>query len=48
MELVLNYWVLKRQSRNGLPLLRRLQSGMQSQRTVQPVSLSGFCFGKFH
>ncbi|XP_023685954.1 bromodomain-containing protein 1 isoform X1 [Paramormyrops kingsleyae] len=36
MELVLNYWVLKRQSRNGLPLLRRLQSGMQSQRTVQP------------
>uniref|UniRef100_A0A8C9U0A0 Bromodomain containing 1 n=1 Tax=Scleropages formosus TaxID=113540 RepID=A0A8C9U0A0_SCLFO len=32
-ELVLSYWALKRQSRNGVPLLRRLQSTLQSQRS---------------
>lgn len=38
VELVLNYWTLKRQSRNGLPLIRRLHSSLQSQKTAQPVS----------
>ncbi|KAM7366998.1 hypothetical protein PAMP_014928 [Pampus punctatissimus] len=36
VELVLNYWTLKRQSRNGLPLIRRLQSSLQSQKNAQP------------
>ncbi|XP_029350631.1 bromodomain-containing protein 1 isoform X2 [Echeneis naucrates] len=36
VELVLNYWTLKRQSRNGLPLIRRLQTSLQSQKNVQP------------
>ncbi|XP_033882458.2 bromodomain-containing protein 1 [Acipenser ruthenus] len=35
IERILNYWTLKRQSRNGVPLLRRLQSNLQSQRNVQ-------------
>ncbi|KAG7456040.1 hypothetical protein MATL_G00247460 [Megalops atlanticus] len=35
-ERVLSYWTLKRQSRNGVPLLRRLQSNLQSQRTARP------------
>ncbi|XP_058273572.1 bromodomain-containing protein 1 isoform X3 [Hemibagrus wyckioides] len=36
VELALNYWTLKRQSRNGLPLIRRLHSSLQSQKTAQP------------
>ncbi|XP_026183107.1 bromodomain-containing protein 1 isoform X2 [Mastacembelus armatus] len=40
VELVLNYWTLKRQSRNGLPLIRRLQTSSQSQKNVQPVCSS--------
>ncbi|KAL7370455.1 hypothetical protein ABVT39_001048 [Epinephelus coioides] len=36
VELVLNYWTLKRQSRNGLPLIRRLQTSIQSQKHAQP------------
>lgn len=36
IELVLNYWILKRQSRNGLPLIRRLHFSIQPQKTVQP------------
>uniref|UniRef100_A0A3B3C8Y7 Bromodomain containing 1a n=1 Tax=Oryzias melastigma TaxID=30732 RepID=A0A3B3C8Y7_ORYME len=36
VELVLNYWTLKRQSRNGMPLIRRLQTSMQSQKNSQP------------
>ncbi|XP_026216927.1 bromodomain-containing protein 1 isoform X2 [Anabas testudineus] len=36
VELVLNYWTLKRQSRNGLPLIRRLQTKLQSQKNTQP------------
>ncbi|KAJ8392033.1 hypothetical protein AAFF_G00083430 [Aldrovandia affinis] len=36
IELVLSYWTLKRQSRNGVPLLRRLQSNLQTQKTAQP------------
>uniref|UniRef100_A0A8C5HZ32 Bromodomain containing 1 n=1 Tax=Gouania willdenowi TaxID=441366 RepID=A0A8C5HZ32_GOUWI len=35
VELVLNYWTLKRQSRNGLPLIRRLQTSLQSQKNTQ-------------
>ncbi|MEQ2278611.1 hypothetical protein AMECASPLE_000712 [Ameca splendens] len=36
VELVLNYWTLKRRSRNGLPLIRRLQTCLQSQKNAQP------------
>lgn len=32
-----SYWLLKRLSRNGAPLLRRLQSSLQSQRNTQQV-----------
>ncbi|KAJ8245481.1 hypothetical protein GJAV_G00271200 [Gymnothorax javanicus] len=31
VERVLNYWILKRRSRNGAPLIRRLQSSLQTQ-----------------
>ncbi|XP_077357631.1 bromodomain-containing protein 1 isoform X2 [Festucalex cinctus] len=40
VELVLNYWTLKRQSRNGLSLIRRLQTSLQSQKNAQPVCSS--------
>ncbi|XP_041952873.1 bromodomain and PHD finger-containing protein 3 isoform X2 [Alosa sapidissima] len=30
-----NYWLLKRQSRNGVPLIRRLHSNLQSQRNAE-------------
>ncbi|XP_014343588.1 bromodomain and PHD finger-containing protein 3 isoform X2 [Latimeria chalumnae] len=30
-----NYWLLKRQSRNGVPLIRRLHSHLQSQRNAE-------------
>nr|XP_040028957.1 bromodomain-containing protein 1-like isoform X4 [Gasterosteus aculeatus aculeatus] len=43
VELVLNYWTLKRQSRNGLPLIRRLQTSMLSQKNAQPVCSSRQC-----
>ncbi|XP_037837048.1 bromodomain-containing protein 1 isoform X3 [Kryptolebias marmoratus] len=36
VELVLNYWTLKRQSRNGVPLIRRLQTSLQAQKNAQP------------
>uniref|UniRef100_A0A452UXV5 Bromodomain containing 1 n=1 Tax=Ursus maritimus TaxID=29073 RepID=A0A452UXV5_URSMA len=39
-----SYWLLKRLSRNGAPLLRRLQSSLQSQRSTQQVR--GFEFWK--
>ncbi|KAM4747537.1 bromodomain-containing protein 1 isoform 3-T3 [Rhinophrynus dorsalis] len=35
IERVHSYWLLKRLSRNGIPLLRRLQSSLQSQRNIQ-------------
>ncbi|XP_040199582.1 bromodomain-containing protein 1 isoform X1 [Rana temporaria] len=35
IERVHGYWLLKRLSRNGIPLLRRLQSSLQSQKNIQ-------------
>ncbi|XP_062855199.1 bromodomain and PHD finger-containing protein 3 isoform X2 [Trichomycterus rosablanca] len=34
MQRLHNYWLLKRQSRNGVPLIRRLHSHLQTQRSV--------------
>ncbi|MBN3288872.1 BRPF3 protein, partial [Polyodon spathula] len=35
MQRLHNYWLLKRQSRNGVPLIRRLHSHLQSQRNTE-------------
>lgn len=37
MQRLHNYWLLKRQSRNGVPLVRRLHSNFQSQRNTEQV-----------
>jgi len=48
-----NYWLLKRQSRNGVPLVRHLLSSVHIQRTTEPVwvrnrsSLSSLTRGVF-
>uniref|UniRef100_A0A3P8ZJ92 Bromodomain and PHD finger containing, 3b n=1 Tax=Esox lucius TaxID=8010 RepID=A0A3P8ZJ92_ESOLU len=36
MQRLHNYWLLKRQSRNGVALVRRLHSHVQSQRHIEP------------
>uniref|UniRef100_A0A3B1KAV2 Bromodomain containing 1b n=1 Tax=Astyanax mexicanus TaxID=7994 RepID=A0A3B1KAV2_ASTMX len=35
VERVLSYWMLKRQSRNGVPLIRRLQTTVQTQKAPE-------------
>lgn len=35
MQRLHNYWLLKRQSRNGMPLIRRLHSHMQAHKTTE-------------
>ncbi|NWR87787.1 BRPF3 protein, partial [Furnarius figulus] len=35
MQRLHNYWLLKRQARNGVPLIRRLHSHLQSQRNTE-------------
>lgn len=37
MQRLHNYWLLKRQSRNGLPLIRRLHSNLQAQKSADQV-----------
>lgn len=39
-ELVLSYWTLKRQSRNGVPLNRRLQTRLHLPKNIRLVILS--------
>lgn len=39
MQRLHSYWLLKRQSRNGVPLVRRLHSNVQSQRNTEQVRL---------
>lgn len=40
MQRLHNYWLLKRQSRNGMPLIRRLHSHLQAHKTAEQVSLT--------
>uniref|UniRef100_A0AAV2IUF0 Bromodomain and PHD finger-containing protein n=1 Tax=Knipowitschia caucasica TaxID=637954 RepID=A0AAV2IUF0_KNICA len=36
VELALNYWTLKRESRNNLPLIQRFQTSLQSKKNAHP------------
>lgn len=38
VERVLSYWMLKRQSRNGVPLIRRLQTTSHAQKVSRLVN----------
>lgn len=40
MQRLHNYWLLKRQSRNGMPLIRRLHSHLQAHKTAEQVSIT--------
>ncbi len=42
MQRLHNYWLLKRQSRNGVPLIRRLHSHLQGQRCAEQVSVHAY------
>lgn len=37
MQRLHSYWLLKRHSRNGVPLVRRLHANFQSQKTLEQV-----------
>lgn len=37
MQRLHSYWLLKRQSRNGVPLVRRLHSNFQTQKNPEQV-----------
>lgn len=37
MQRLHSYWLLKRQSRSGVPLVRRLHSNVQAQRNTEQV-----------
>lgn len=43
MQRLHNYWLLKRQARNGVPLIRRLHSHLQSQRNAEQVPVLPLC-----
>ena len=42
VERVLSYWVMKRQSRNNVPLIRRLQANPQPSKAKQMVSADDY------
>ena len=42
---LMSYWTLKRQSRNGVPLLRRLQSNHMSKKDTVSINIRQW---KFH
>ncbi|EDV25831.1 uncharacterized protein TRIADDRAFT_35784, partial [Trichoplax adhaerens] len=39
IQMIINYWMLKRQSRNGVPLLRRLQASHPTHRVAHQVTI---------
>lgn len=45
VELVLSYWVLKRQSRNNVPLIRRLQANPHPPKATQHMVSAADCSG---
>lgn len=45
MQRLHSYWLLKRQSRSGVPLVRRLHSNVQAQRNTEQVRTRGGASG---